>query len=189
MPRKLLPTIRSRCQQWHAPRPDAEALRRWQAEQGKTPRASASLLALCGGMPLAAQRMAAQGIETLSERFARDLAEGETDPLRLAGQWEAWLKKDKTAIAAGFGLPMLIDWMQRWVSDLAALRLGGRVKYFPAHAERLALLSTRMNSAAASNCYNEFVNIRRAANHPLNPRLLLEDMLIRYARTLKGIQS
>ncbi|MDR1229329.1 MAG: DNA polymerase III subunit delta' [Azoarcus sp.] len=188
MPRKLLPTIRSRCQQWHAPHPGAEALRHWQAEQGETPRVSASLLALCGGMPLAARRLAAQGIETLAERFANDLAEGEIDPLRLAGQWEAWIKKDKTALAAGFGLPMLVEWMQRWVSDLAALRLGGRVKYFPARAERLAALSTRMSAAAAGNCYNEFVNIRRAANHPLNPRLFLEDMLMRYARTLKGVR-
>ncbi|MDR1064432.1 MAG: DNA polymerase III subunit delta' [Azoarcus sp.] len=188
MPRKLLPTIRSRCQQWHAPHPSAEALRHWQAEQGEAPRVSASLLALCGGMPLAARRLAAQGIETLAERFANDLAEGEIDPLRLAGQWEAWIKKDKTALAAGFGLPMLVDWMQRWVSDLAALRLGGRVKYFPARAERLAALSTRMSAAAAGNCYNEFVNIRRVANHPLNPRLFLEDMLMRYARTLKGVR-
>jgi DNA polymerase-3 subunit delta' len=187
-PRRLLPTIRSRCQQWHAPRPDAAALRRWQAEQGEAARVPASLLALCGGMPLAARRLAAQGIEPLAERFANDLAEGEIDPLRLAGQWENWLKKDKTALAAGFNLPMLVDWMQRWVSDLAALRLGGRVKYFPARAERLALLSARMSAAAADNCYNEFVNIRRVANHPLNPRLFLEDMLMRYARTLKGVR-
>ena len=42
-PRRLLPTIRSRCQQWHAPRPDAEALRRWQAGSGKGWTGSSSL--------------------------------------------------------------------------------------------------------------------------------------------------
>ncbi|MDR1662121.1 MAG: DNA polymerase III subunit delta' [Azoarcus sp.] len=188
-PRKLLPTLRSRCQQWHVPRPDTDALRRWQAVQSEAGQISAALLAVCGGMPLAARRLAAQGVEALLERFTNDLAEGEIDPLRLAGQWETWLKKDKTALAAGIGLPMLADWMQRWVSDLSALRLGGRVRYFPTCAERLARLSERMSVAAASNCYNEFVNVRRVANHPLNPRLFLEDMLLRYARTLEGVRS
>ncbi|MDR2261734.1 MAG: DNA polymerase III subunit delta' [Azoarcus sp.] len=191
-PRKLLPTIRSRCQQWNVPRPDAGLLRRWREGQGGEEsggRVCAGLLALCGGMPLAARRLAGQGAQALLARFTSDLGADGIDPLRLAGQWEAWLKKDKAALAAGFGLVMLVDWMQRWVSDLAALRLGGRVRYFPAQAERLAALSARMSVAAASNCYNEFLSIRKAAAHPLNLRLFIEDMLMRYARMIKGGRS
>jgi DNA polymerase-3 subunit delta' len=185
-PRRLLPTIRSRCQQWRAQQPDAAALRRWQEGQGEGEGAcvSVSLLALCGGMPLAAKRLADQGGETLFSRFVSDLGTNEIDPLRLAAQWENWIKKDKTALAAGFGLPALVEWTQRWVSDLAALRLGGRVRYFPAQRECLTRLSTRMSLAAAGGCYNEFIQFRRAATHPLNPRLFLEDMLMRYARVL-----
>jgi DNA polymerase-3 subunit delta' len=189
-PRKLLPTIRSRCQQWHVPHPPADALRRWQAAQsGEGARVPASLLALCGGIPLAAQRLAGQGFEALLNRFVSDLGVSDLDPLRLAGQWEAWLKKDKAALAAGFGLVMLVEWMQRWVSDLAALRLGGRVRYFPAQSGHLAALSRGMSVAVAGNCYNEFLNIRRVAAHPLNLRLFLEDMLMRYARMVKGARS
>jgi DNA polymerase-3 subunit delta' len=188
-PRKLLPTIRSRCQQWHVPRPQADALRRWQAEQGGEGRVPANLLALCGGIPLAAQRLAGQGFEALLNRFVSDLNTNEIDPLRLAGQWEAWLKKDKAALAAGFGLVMLVEWMQCWVSDLATLRMGGRVRYFPAQSDYLAVLSKRMSVAAAGNCYNEFLNIRRVAAHPLNLRLFIEDMLMRYARMVKGVRS
>ena len=186
-PRRLLPTIRSRCQQWSVPRPDADALRRWQAGQEREEAVSDSLLALCGGMPLAARRLSAQGGGALFERFTNDLSARVIDPLRLAAQWEAWLKKDKTA--AGFKLMTLVEWMQRWVSDLAALRLGGRVRYFPAQAERLAILSAGSNAASLVGCYNEFINIRRVATHPLNLRLFLEDMLMRYARVLKGVQS
>ena len=182
-PRRLLPTIRSRCQQWHVPRPDADALRRWQA-QAREESASSSLLALCGGMPLAARRLSAQGGEALFERFMNDLSADRIDPLRLAAQWETWLKKDKTALAAGFSLMTLVEWMQRWVSDLAALRLGGRVRYFPAQAERLAILSAGSSLASVVDCYNEFINIRRVASHPLNLRLFLEDMLMRYVRVL-----
>jgi DNA polymerase-3 subunit delta' len=33
-------------------------------------------------------------------------------------------------------------------------------------------------------CYNELSRMRSIAEHPLNPRLFLEDMAIRYARML-----
>jgi DNA polymerase-3 subunit delta' len=174
-PRRLLPTIRSRCQQWHVPRPDADALRYWQEHEERVP---ASLLALCGGRPLAARRLSAQGCGALFERFISDLGTNEIDPLRLAAQWEAWLKKDKISLTT------LVEWMQRWVSDLAALCLGGRVRYFPEQAEYLADLSAGANAASLIGCYNEFISIRRVTTHPLNMRLFLEDMLMRYARVL-----
>jgi DNA polymerase-3 subunit delta' len=177
-PRRLLPTIRSRCQQWHVPRPGADALGHWQAGQESGERVPASLLALCGGMPLAARRLSAQGGRALFDRFISDLGASGFDPLRLAAQWEAWIKKDKISPVA------LADWMQRWVSDLAASRLGGRVRYFPEQAEYLAVLSSGASAASVIGCYNEFINIRRVATHPLNMRLFLEDMLMRYARVL-----
>lgn len=184
-PRKLLPTIRSRCQQWSIPRPDAATLARWQAAEG---RALAPLLALSGGVPLAATRLAAQGGGALLDRFVRDLAAADAEPLKLAGQWEVWLKS-KEALAAGFGLTMLVDWMQRWVADLAAVRLGGRTRYFPAQEAVLAALARRASVASASNCYNELAQIRRVAAHPLNLRLFLEDMLMRYARAVRGVRT
>jgi DNA polymerase-3 subunit delta' len=178
MPRRLLPTIRSRCQQWHVPRPDADALQRWQAGQEHEGHVPANLLALCGGAPLAARRLLAQGGRDLFGRFISDLGVNRIDPLRLAAQWEVWLKKDKISLV------MLVEWMQRWVSDLAALRLGGRVRYFPEQAEYLAGLSAGANAASVIGCYNEFISIRRVATHPLNMRLFLEDMLMRYVRVL-----
>lgn len=185
-PRRLLPTIRSRCQQWSFVRPPAAQLAAWQAQGGG---AGGGLLALVGGMPLAAQRLAESGGEALLARFIDDVGRlPGGDPLRLAGQWEAWLKS-REALAAGFGLPLLIDWMQRWVSDLAALRLGGRVRFFPAQQAQLAALGGRANVAAMTNCYNEFAQIRRVAQHPLNMRLVLEDMLLRYTRALTGAKG
>ncbi|ACR01104.1 DNA polymerase III subunit delta' [Thauera aminoaromatica] len=185
-PRILLPTIRSRCQQWHFSRPDAAALARWGAHAAADARA---LLALGGGMPLAAERLAQGGGAAMHARFVRDIAglQG-ADALRLAGQWEAWLRS-KDALAAGFGLPELTDWMQRWVSDLAALRLGGRVRFFPAQEGVLAALASRMSVAAASACYNEVAQIRKVSRHPLSLRLVLEDMLMRYARAVAGARG
>jgi DNA polymerase-3 subunit delta' len=144
------------------------------------------VLAVCGGMPLAAERLAARGGGALLGRFVKDVAGlPQGDPLRLAGQWEAWLKS-KEALAAGLDLPLLVDWMQRWVTDLASLALGGAVRFFPGHEPALAALARRSSVAAASSCYNELAQIRRVAQHPLNLRLTLEDMLLRYARALTG---
>lgn len=185
-PRRLLPTIRSRCQQWHFARPAQAELAHWQAQADAQTRA---LLALGGGMPLAAERLAAAGGAALLARFVRDLSGLQAaDVLRLAGQWESWLKS-KEASAAGFGLPELSDWMQRWVSDLAMLRMGGRVRFFPAQESVLAALASRMSVAAASGCYNELVQIHKASRHPLSLRLVLEDMLMRYARATAGARG
>jgi DNA polymerase-3 subunit delta' len=182
-PRRLLPTIRSRCQQWGFARPPQALVARWLAAHDATGHA---LLALTGGMPLAAERMAGQGAGAFLARFVADVSRlPELDALALAGQWESWVKS-KEAVACGFDIVQLVDWLQRWVSDLAALRLGGRVRYFPAHEAVLAALAVRTSVAAALNCYNEFARIRRVAQHPLNARLMLEDMLLRYMRFVTG---
>lgn len=185
-PRRLLPTIRSRCQQWSFARPDERVLAPWLQTHSA---ASPDLLALTGGMPLAAQRLAEHGAAALLARFVRDLAQlPGGDVLKLAGQWDAWLKS-KEALAAGFGVVQLVEWVQRWVTDLASLRLGGRARFFPGEAERLSALAGRLTVAAAVGCYNELARIRRVAQHPLNTRLLLEDMLLRYARAVTGTRS
>ncbi|WP_332671883.1 DNA polymerase III subunit delta' [Aromatoleum sp.] len=182
-PRRLLPTIRSRCQQWSFARPPADALAQWMRAQDG---ADDDLLALTGGMPLAAQRLAGRGTATLRARFVRDLAQLPAgDPLKLAGQWDAWLKS-KEALAAGFGIVQLVDWMQRWVTDLASLRLGGRIRFFPGEEGTLSALAPRSTVASVLGCYNELASIRRVAQHPLNARLMLEDMLLRYARAVTG---
>ena len=116
------------------------------------------------------------------KRFVSDIASipGKA-PLRLAGEWESWLK-GKDSLAAGFDMNTLVGWMQRWVADLASLRLGGPVRFFPAEHDILHGLAGRMTIDSALGCYNEINQTRRVAQHPLNARLFLEDMLLRYAR-------
>lgn len=182
-PRRLLPTIRSRCQSWAIAPPDEAALCAW--GQGKAPEVCA-LMHACGGMPLAAERLAARGMGAHLSRFVRDISSlGNSDPLMLAGQWDAWLKS-KDATAAGLDMAQLVDWFQRWVTDLASLCHGGRVRFFPAEAGVMATLAQRASNDAMATCYNDFARIRRVARHPLNARLMLEDMLLRYTRAIGG---
>lgn len=181
---RLLPTLRSRCQRWDFPLPDATVVAPWLA--GAHPGTSVELLALVGGAPLAAAELAAQGGRALRDRLVADLAGlGRGDPLRLAGQWEAWLKSKEAALG-GLDMATLVLWFQRWVTDLASLRLGGAVRFFPDQAGTLSGLARGMSIAAASACYNEALALRRVARHPLNARLMLEDMLIRYTRAVHG---
>ncbi len=184
-PRRLLPTLRSRCRQWNFARPPQREIEAWAAS---APAGAADLLALCAGMPLAAERLAAAGGVELLRRFVTDLAAVRADTaLPLAVQWEQWLKS-KEAQAAGFGLPLLADWMQRWVGDLTMLCLGGTVRFFPAQAQTLARLAGQTGAAAAHGCYEDISRIRRHSRHPLNLRLALEDMLLHYTRTFASAQ-
>lgn len=178
-PRRLLPTLRSRCRQWSFVRPQAVELAHWAAQ---APAGAAELLAVCAGMPLAAERLARAGGLALLRRFTADLRTLEADGvLRLAGQWESWLKS-KEALAAGFGRAQLSEWMQRWVSDLVMLCLGAEVRFFPEEEPTLRRLAAHSAAARAYGCYEDISRIRRLGAHPLNLRLALEDMLMRYVR-------
>lgn len=183
-PKRLLPTIRSRCQTWAFPRPPADAAARWLA--GQKVADATSLLAFSGGMPLAAAALAEGYGVAARKRFVDDIASlpGKA-PLRLAGEWESWLKS-KDAVAGGLDMPTLTAWLQRWVADLASLRLGGPVRFFPAQHDILHGLAGRLSVDAALGCYNEITRSRRVSQHPLNARLFLEDMLLRYARSFQA---
>ncbi len=179
-PRRLLPTILSRCRMVALARPDAAQAAAWLAGQGIDQ--PAELLALCGGMPVAAAELA-RGIGAAARgRFVRDMLSLErADPVALAGAWETWLKS-KESLFAGFGVPQLVGWLQRWVADLVLAALAGRVRFFPDQQAALQAQAVRLPLAALLNCYNEMQRLRRVAAHPLNLRLVLDDMLLRYAR-------
>jgi DNA polymerase-3 subunit delta' len=83
-------------------------------------------------------------------------------------------------------MPTLVSWMQRWVADLVSVRLGGPVRFFPDREDVLRGLAGRLSVDAALGCYNEITQSRRVSQHPLNARLFLEDMLLRYARGLQA---
>ena len=86
----LLPTIRSRCQQWAVARPAAQIAAAWLKAPG-VPDAQ-TLLDLSGGHR--SQRNAWPGRALMApEAFhCRPGALPGADPIKLAGQWESWIK-------------------------------------------------------------------------------------------------
>jgi DNA polymerase-3 subunit delta' len=170
-PQQLLPTVRSRCRQIAMPMPDAAQARAWLAGQKI---AEAELcLALAGGAPLEALRYADNDYLAARRAFLGALA----DPERLD-----WLKLAEQG--ARQDLPSQVDWLQKWVHDLVALRLAGAVRYNPDFGARLRELGERVNLTALLRFGRQLGGVRRHVQHPLNAQLLLESVFSSYKEAL-----
>lgn len=163
-PARLLPTIRSRCQLVNLPAPTAEVAMDWLATQGM--KDAQSLLAHCGNAPLAAMEAADQAESR--NRLLAQLAHGESDPLVL------------TDACTGAEPVQVIDWMQKWTYDLAAVTLIGVPRYHPQASASLQKIGPRLALRRLLAFQRELARGRAVAQHPLNPRLFLEDIFMRY---------
>jgi DNA polymerase-3 subunit delta' len=174
----LLPTILSRCQTFNFPKPTTDQALAWLRDSG-IPHAE-DLLSHAGGMPLAAVEEAGNGDRL--DGFYRDLAQLEqAGPVAVAGRWEVWLKENKDGEAA-VDRRTLVIWMQKWVFDLLFMKLCGLVMFHAHKVQEVRAAAGRCSITALIDCYNDFLRIKAVSQHPLNPRLFLEDMLSRYAR-------
>ena len=63
------------------------------------------------------------------------------------------------------------------------------MRFFPQEAERIRRLAAQASVASATACYNRMLDFRRMAQHPLNTRLVLEDMLMRYMQLFAGART
>ncbi len=179
-PRKLSATLRSRCRRIAFGKPDPEQALGWLRAKGIDDPPAA--LAAAGGFPLLGATLAAAGVGAQREKFLAAVAAGGAgDPLQIAASWESWTRGGRGAGTA-ITLAILVDWLQKWLYDLVAYRLARRVFYHPARREVIAKLAEGARIGALIACYNEMLSLRRVADHPLNTRLFIEDMLLRYRR-------
>lgn len=163
----LLPaTVRSRCQTLALAAPTAEEAMRWLAASGSTQPALA--LAQAGGAPLQASELDTQAYWSDRRLFLDGLTSRNFDALALAERF------------AEQPVPQLIGWLQRWTYDLASVAITQRPRYNPDCAQALMTAAGRANRLEVLRYHREIVRLQRIVNHPLNPRLLLEDLLLRY---------
>ncbi len=167
-PQQLLPTILSRCLAFPVATPAKEAGMAWLSQQGvKDP---AQALAQTGFAPLQALDWAESG-EGAEERAI--LLEAIRQPSRM----------DALALAEKLqrGIPVhIIHCLQQWHHDLTSAKLAGAVRYFPEQSKTLEKLAQSTNTPALLRFQKELQEARRAAYHPLNPRLFLESLLMSY---------
>lgn len=172
-PHAVLATIKSRAQRLTLPKPDAVASRAWLEKSGM--KQAELCLALAGGAPLLAKEF--DDAEYLAERqqFLGALRE----PAKL--NWLALAEQGaKANLAARF------DWLQKWLYDLSCAQLAGTVRYNIDFATGLRDLSTRVNVTRVQSYARELAQQKRHLQHPLNPQLLLESVLLRYRDAVTG---
>ena len=177
---RLLPTLRSRCQTFNFCRPSLAEGTEWLRAEGHG--TASEFLALAGGAPLSAIAEAERGV--VLNRLVDTLADPGDDPLPLAARWEGLLKNEE-----GLSVADIVTALQKWVFDLACIRFSGAGRFFDPGRRAMVALAEGCAASALIRCYNELLQVRRLATHPLNPRLFLEEIAERYLRALATSRS
>lgn len=162
---RLLPTIVSRCRKLAMPFPPAAQALSWLEDlQVQNPR---ERLAESGGAPLAA--MAGEGGGD-PERFITLIKDfTAADPVSVMKLAERLQKQPMTRLVAS---------VQRLVYDVLSFKLSGTIRYYPAASDAISLLAARSSTPALLQNARRMNERRAIADHPLSPRLFIEDMLL-----------
>jgi DNA polymerase-3 subunit delta' len=164
---RLLPTILSRCRKFAMPMPSHAKALAWLKAQG-VPDAD-SWLREQGGAPLAAAAQAETGnrdeLEVLLQLLAHPSIEG---ALKVAD------KLQKVPLSAQ------VSWLQRWLYDVFSYKLAGNIRYYPRYQKELASLAGKIHVSRLLAAIKGANERRATADHPLSPKLFLEDMLLDY---------
>jgi DNA polymerase-3 subunit delta' len=164
---RLLPTILSRCRKFTLTMPPQADALAWLQSQGVAD--ADGWLSEQGGAPLAALAQAETGsreeMDTLLQYLAHPSVE---NALRTADKMQ---KVPLTSVVA---------WQQRWLYDLFSLKLSGRIRYYPRYQRELKGLSDRVPVSRLLAAIKSTAERRATSDHPLSPKLFLEDMLLDY---------
>ena len=171
-PNFLLPTIKSRSHRISVPQPNPAQAAAWLKEQGI--QEAELCLALAGGAPLLARDFS--DADYLKDR--RLFLSALQTPKQL--NWLALAEQGARA-----DLAPRFDWLQKWLYDLVSSRLAQHVRYNLDFAPGLQELAARVNLSRVQLFAREITQIKRRLQHPLNPQLLLESVLLSYLTAVK----
>jgi len=164
---QLLPTILSRCRKVAMPMPDRQQSLTWLAAQNV---ANPDVwLDEQGGAPLAAMAQCHVGIGQELNDFLQMLAQATPEAALAAAE-----KMHKTALST------LVSWLQRWIYDIVFFKFSGKVRYYPRYRPQIEALAAKGSAAALITGMATVSQRRTIADHPLSPKLFIEDMLLDY---------
>jgi len=174
-PKKLLPTIRSRCQLLSFPLPDKELSKQWLMQQQLTNDVE-TLLAVASGKPLLAVQYDDE--ERLSQRvrLINDIGRlltGQRSWVEIAKDWQSHSATE------------LLSWQLTWVQDLIAMQQNG---YHPRSIDvkaQLMRINELLNKNALFVLYDELIGRIKISTHSINKQLFLEDTLLCWQRVRK----
>ena len=164
-PDRLLPTIRSRCQQLALPIPETAEAQTWLARRGIAD--PAVVLAGAGGQPQEAAARAGDGIDAASWlALPRRIAEGDARAFQ------------------GWPLPLAVDAMQKVCHDALCIASGASPRYFP--RDRVA---GDASLAALLRWSRELARVAADAEHPWTVDLAIESLVEQGREALKTPRS
>ena len=164
---RLLPTILSRCRKFPLTAPDHGSVLRWLEAQGIAQ--AERWLAEQGGAPLAARDAARGDDGSERDELLAFLARPQAGAALVVAE-----RLQKTSLS------QLVAWQQRWLYDLLALKLGGRLRYFPHQQPTLSRLAATVSAQQLQQASRDAGARRAVADHPLSARLFIEQMLLDY---------
>ncbi len=167
---RLLPTILSRCHKFDMPMPAHSAALAWLQEQGVQD--AQRWLAEQGGAPLAALTWAQAGNREEVDALLQVLERPDMEAILKIAE-----KLQKTSNAQ---LIELLKCLQRWLYDMIAYSLSGQIRYYPQHQAKLARLAGLVPATTLLSGLKVLNERCAIAQHPLSPRLFIEDMLLDY---------
>jgi DNA polymerase-3 subunit delta' len=166
-PERLLATIRSRCFQMPFSLPEAPTALDWLQGQG-TDQPELSL-AQGGYAPLAALDIAGNAEYWASRKpLLEILARPGFNPV---------LAAEKAEPIDG---PIVARLLATWAYDIASIKVGGRVRYHLDFRQALERLAGNIPAERLMGWYDEVIQYGRVAQHPLNKRLAMEQLLTGY---------
>jgi DNA polymerase-3 subunit delta' len=164
---RLLPTILSRCRKFALPMPAHDEALAWLQAQGVQD--ADGWLREQGGAPLLALAQAETGSREELDALLQLLARPSADSALKAAE-----RLSKAPLAS------LVAWEQRWLYDVLSCKLSGRVRYYPRYHKELAALAANVHTANLLKAIKGANERRAVAEHPLSPKLFVEDMLLEY---------
>jgi DNA polymerase III subunit delta' len=166
----VLPTIVSRCVLLRVTAPTPAESLAWLQAQGVSD--AAARLAEAGGAPVGLeheddpQGLPAAQREALLQLLRRGGKVTAADVVAAIGR--------EAAVAGSIRL------LQRWGWDLLADRMSQRVRYHPGDRRAISAVAGLIEPAHLITWLAELAEAQRASDHPLNARLVVERLLLRY---------
>ncbi|MFN3716519.1 MAG: DNA polymerase III subunit delta' [Thiobacillus sp.] len=166
-PRRLLPTIRSRCARLDIGLPTVETASHWL--RGQNLEVDAGTVLALSGAPLDAVRWIESGEwETRRELLEQLARPAELDPVGLGERWKTLPPRLWHGVA------------YKWLADVLAVRLRGQVRFNLDFAAALDRLGGRADLAQLLALARQQSEEGRVLEHPLNRVLQMQAWLVRY---------
>jgi DNA polymerase III subunit delta' len=183
-PQRLLPTIRSRCQQVPVPVPERVRSEAWLAQAGV--KNASRWLALAGGAPLLAVELGSGDEQSLLEALVDALGKGgRQDPLAAAAAIDRVVKAEKRPAP----LKRVVEWAQKWLIDLVLASEGQCPRYFLEQESVVRNLAGSSSPARLLAFSRKAIQYRMQCEQPLNSRLFLEDFFLNYVALFQPIRA